>query len=174
MAPSNKQFPAATEEDQEGIVRREHGTPMKIGTPPFSSPNPETEGLNMVPVTDDVTPEMALPSDTSEWKAKDFTARVKDASSEEQLAEAEKLYKDSGKDYSTVGEAIDKRRQELADEAVAATEADLLEKIESATSTDELDKVIDQYEESEIESEAVEEAVAAKQETLAGDSGDQS
>lgn len=127
MAPSNKMFPAATHEDQEGIVKRELGQPIKIGTPPFSSPDPATEGKRMVPILDDVTGEQGhemSSADPSQWKANDFKTQVSAATTDEELDAVEQQYLDSGKDYSSVETAVEKRREELAEEAKTADDDD--------------------------------------------------
>lgn len=47
-----KPFPAATHEDQEAIMAGELGEPTVLGTVPFSSPEPHTDGLRMLPLED--------------------------------------------------------------------------------------------------------------------------
>lgn len=118
MGASNKLIPAATEEDQEGIVRRELGEPIVLGTPAFSSPDPETEKGRMLPVTDDVTAAGAAEGENGDGGPKEgtaawFIAKVEAAEDQDALDAVAEEYSESGKEYSSVVAAIEKRQDEI-------------------------------------------------------------
>lgn len=159
-----KMFPAATMEDQEAILAGEQPVSF-ISTPPFSSPDPATDGLKMEIVDADVSAldareaaqarteadydsmEMSelkqlaeerdlevegtgkggnvkksdlvsalQADDASEFKASDFKERVSAATTQEELDAAADFYYNSGKTYSSVEAAVDKKQEEI-DEA---------------------------------------------------------
>jgi hypothetical protein len=117
-------------EDQEAIAAGEQ-TVSVVTTPPFSSPDPETDALKMEIVDADVTAyqareEMAAaplvtatvgtPTDVADFKAADFKARVEAATTQEELDAAAELYANSGKEFATVEAAVEKKQSEI-DEA---------------------------------------------------------
>jgi hypothetical protein len=123
-AQTEKTFPAAVLEDQEAIVSGSQD-PVTLGMPPFSSPDPGTDGIQMVPLTGGTEEQQqaaaadAVPDE--EKKAGDWVDVVKAAPSSEALDEVEERYSNSPADFKSVDDAIDRRRTEL-EEAETATE----------------------------------------------------
>ena len=117
-AESGKMYPNRIEEDQEVEM-----TPVVMGTPPFSSPEPETDGQRMLPLEDQTTAEVPegveLPEGTptadlaSAETAGDFKALIAAATTEEELDAIQAAYDDSGKDFTTVEDALDAKRAAL-------------------------------------------------------------
>lgn len=116
-----KRFAAARLEDQEDIenMARE---PIRMGTPPFSSPDPATDGVRMLPLegghgsvgTTLVGDENSADSgDDKGMKAADWKKEVEEAANQETLDEIATRYDESGADYATVKSAIEKRQEEL-------------------------------------------------------------
>lgn len=113
---SGKLYPSATLEDQEAIEMAEM-EPIVLGHPPFSSDNPRTDGVRMLPLEDGTSASQAraeaAEASSEEMKAKDWKAEVEKADSQEALDEIVNRYEDSGAVYKTVEEAIEKKQDEL-------------------------------------------------------------
>jgi hypothetical protein len=113
---TDKLFPNRVEEDQD-IVEM---SPVVMGTPPFSSPDPATDGVRMVPLHNQTTDktaaeaadEAAAASDEDK-KAADWKNEIENAATEEELQAISDRYDESGADYKTVDEAFDKRAAEI-------------------------------------------------------------
>lgn len=119
--PSEKLIPAATFEDQEAEV-----TPIVLGMPPFSSPNPATDGIKMIPIEDGTSGDPGNPSDEAvaaaeeqgveqdkALKASEWVALVNDADDQDALDNIAQRYEASGADFKTVDEAINEKQDEL-------------------------------------------------------------
>ena len=158
-----KLYPAATQEDQ-AKIEEGGSTPIVLGTPPFSSPDPSTDALKMLPLEDGTSAYEAAQEatsvrnaaasgdydsmrkdelkalaadrdvnvdgmkvdemraalredDASDMKAADFKAQVEAASTQEELDAVGELYEASGKEYSSVEAAIDKKQDEINEAA---------------------------------------------------------
>jgi hypothetical protein len=123
-----KMFPAALLEDQEEIMSGERD-PVVLGMPPFSSPDPETEKVNMQSVIDTPAEEGQLEGTFNldavpdeEKKAGDWVDVAKAAPDHQALDEVEERYSNSEADFKTVDDAIEKRRGELDEQAAQAEE----------------------------------------------------
>jgi hypothetical protein len=116
-------YPAATADDQEGIMEGKQ-EPTVLSTPSFSSPNPETDALKMLPVEDGTSAHVAsleahalrAAGNAAEMKAGDFKDQVEAATTQEELDTVANLYAESGKDFSTVEAAIEKKQSEINDQ----------------------------------------------------------
>lgn len=102
-----KMFPAAVLDDQEAIMAKEF-EPVVFGPPPFSSPDPETDGIRMEPVSGSVA-ELA----DEDKKAGDWVDAVKAAGTQEDLDAVAERYSESGADFKSVNDAIEKKQDEL-------------------------------------------------------------
>lgn len=87
-----------------------------LTTPPFSSNDPATEGLRMIPVDDSTDEhEWADPAEAAELKAADWVSEIEAADSQDALDEVLTAYAATGKDYSTVSAAAEKKQADLDD-----------------------------------------------------------
>ena len=111
---SGKVYPNRTLEDQDVEMQ-----PIVLGPAPFSSPDPETDGIRMLPLEDGTSAASAaneaakLREDAKDMKAADFKEAVEAAQTQEELDAVQEAYDESGKEYSTVDDAITKRQEEL-------------------------------------------------------------
>jgi hypothetical protein len=97
-----------------------------ISTPPYSSDDPASEGLKMVPIIDDSGDDVDHPeSDISDedtddlsgdLKAGEWVQRIDAAQDQDALDAVLEAYGDSGKDFKTVEEAADRRQKEIDDQ----------------------------------------------------------
>lgn len=117
--PFAKLYPAATLDDQEAIENME-AEPIVLGPGPYSSPDPETDGIRMLPLEDQgsggtvgMAAEMEAASATSDkdLNAGQWKDLVEAAESEEELDAVEQRYLDAEADYSTVESAIEAKRE---------------------------------------------------------------
>lgn len=106
--------PSAIMEDQ-GMEM----APIVLGPAPYSSPDPATDGIRMLPLEEgssgsggetatEVSEEEAKEMKASEWKEK-----VAATTSLEELEAVADAYANSGSEYSTVDDAILKQEEEL-------------------------------------------------------------
>lgn len=125
-----------------------------LTTPAFSSNDPATEGLRMIPVSDDDASEQdwADPAEASELKAADWVAAFGEIGNEDDFKEAVAAFKATGKSWSTVNDAIEKREAGF-----------WISNIEGAETQDALDSVLTDYSESEFSHDSVEQAGEKKQ-----------
>lgn len=86
-----------------------------FGTPPFSSPDAKTIGLNYMPLTDDQSE--AEEADDGDKKAGDWKEEVEAASTQEELDAVAQAYSESGADFKTVESAIEKKQSEINEAA---------------------------------------------------------
>lgn len=119
--PGDKMFPSATYEDQEKIANMEM-TPVYVSTPPFSSPDPRTDGIRMQLVDEADTSaaaakEAAASSEDKDLKAQDWKDQIEAAEDTESLDALAQRYEASGADFSTVQAAFDKKYEDLSDES---------------------------------------------------------
>jgi hypothetical protein len=85
-----------------------------LTTPAFSSNDPATEGLRMIPVNDETDdPDWADPAVAAEKKAADWVSEIEGADSQDALDELLNAYAETGKDYSTVTAAAEKKQADL-------------------------------------------------------------
>ena len=112
---SGKVYPNRVLEDQDVEMQ-----PIVLGPAPFSSPDPETDGIRMLPLEDGSSASeeaSVLSGDAKEMKAADFKAAVEGAQTQEELDAVQEVYDASGKEYSTVDDAFAKRQEELNEAA---------------------------------------------------------
>jgi hypothetical protein len=121
-ASTGKLVPAARIEDQEDRVEMK---PIKISTPPFSSPDPATDGLRMKPLLEDEAAMEAAEAEVADEdkNSDDWKKAVKAATTQEELDAVADRYANSGKDYTSVDDTIEKKQTEI-DEAAAASDGD--------------------------------------------------
>lgn len=111
-----KLHPSRTVEDQDVELK-----PIQMGTPPFSSPDPETDGVRMLPLEaghgsagHDEFAAFSFGEEPKNVKAKDFITAIKSAESEDQLDQIEEFYgRREGEPLSTVEEALEAKRAAL-------------------------------------------------------------
>lgn len=85
-----------------------------LTTPAFSSPDPATEGLRMIPVNDDEGhATWEDPAEAEELKAADWVTEINNASDQEGLDSVLEAFAATGKDYKTVTEAAEKKQADL-------------------------------------------------------------
>lgn len=134
---------------------------LTLTTPAFSSNDPATEGLLMIPVDD--SPESEFdPSEAADFKAGDWKNAVNDADNAEALAEVVSAYEASGADFSSVKDAIAKKQSGFATDVWVT-------KINAAADQDALDAVLGEYDEAEddgADEDAVTKAGEARQAAL--------
>lgn len=101
--------------DIEKVNIPEEPATVFLSTPPFSSPDPATDGLRMVPVVDDGPehPGWGDPTEAAEMKASDWVSEIENAADQDALDAVLSAYAETGKDYKTVGEAAEKKQAEL-------------------------------------------------------------
>jgi hypothetical protein len=155
----NKPIPNATHEDQEAILAGTLGEPTVLSTVPFSSPDPETDGLKMLPLEDG----------TSAHQASIQSAEIREAGSDPykgmKAADLKALVADRGL------EAESNKKDDLlaalrADDADGMLAADFIERINAATDQESLDAAVALYESQDRELSTVEAAVEKKQSEL--------
>jgi hypothetical protein len=117
-ASSGKMFPNALIEDQEAIEMAE-AEPVVLSTAPYSSPDPETDGIRMVPLDDQTSTsaagaEKSGDADDKNMKAGEWKDLVDEAQDSEALSAVEQRYLDAEADFKTVEDAIEKKREELS------------------------------------------------------------
>jgi hypothetical protein len=115
MPRPDKLFPAAVHDDQEKIAMAEM-EPVVLGHIPFSSNDPRTERVKFEPLEDQQA-RMSASGDTSatneDKKAADWKAEVEAASSQDELDAVVASYADTGAEYKTVEDAIEKKQAEI-------------------------------------------------------------
>jgi hypothetical protein len=155
----DKMFPAATHADQEAIMAGEAGEPTVLGTVPFSSPEPHTDGLRMLPLEDG----------TSAHQASIESAEIRDANTDPykgmKNAELKRLVSERGL------EAEGNKNADLlaalrADDADGMLASDFIARVNAATNQEELDAAASLYEAQDRELSTVEAAIEKKQEAL--------
>lgn len=169
MAPASgpvhesKMFPAAAMEDQEAIMAGEQPLTY-ISTPPFSSPEPETDGLKMEIVDSDTSAHDAGNAAAAKRGEADYDSlspKELDALMEERDVSVEK---GTGKGGNVL--KSDKIAALRADDASEFKAADFKERINAATSQEELDQAAEFYTASGKEYASVAAAVEKKQEEI--------
>lgn len=124
-ASGEKMFPAAVLEDQEAIMAGEN-EPVVVGIPPFSSPDPGTDGIRMMSLTEEGPAAEAQKAQAAkaeadavpdeDKKATDWKAVVEAAQTEDELSEVEDRYNESGADFKSVDDAIEKRLGQIREQ----------------------------------------------------------
>lgn len=109
---AGKMFPAAHSEDQEKAVAGEMGK-VVVGIPPFSSPQPHTDGHRMVSVGGGTAEAQA--SADEDKSAADWKDEIDKATTVEEVDAIATRYEDSGADFKTVDQALDKKTAELTE-----------------------------------------------------------
>lgn len=100
--------------DMEKVSVPEEPPVVFLTTPPFSSPDPATDGLRMIPVDDGPEhPGWDNPEEAAEMKAADWVTEIENAADQDALDALLSAYADTGKDYKTVSEAAEKKQAEL-------------------------------------------------------------
>jgi hypothetical protein len=162
MAPASgpvhdpKMFPAATMDDQEKIMEGEQ-TVSIVTTPPFSSPDPNTDALKMEIVD----------SNVSAYDARENAAAAKLGESSEdydsmKVADLKALAEERGLDTEGAKKA-DLVSALQADDASEFKAADFKDRVNAATTQEELDAAAEFYANSGKSYSSVEAAVEAKQ-----------
>jgi hypothetical protein len=114
--------PNRIEEDQEMEMQ-----PIVLGPAPYSSPDPETDGIKMLPLEEGTsgvtTPEgpegvtvgvtTASPEEDADKRAADWKAEIESAMTQDELDAIRARYDASGADFSTVEDAFDSRSAEI-------------------------------------------------------------
>jgi hypothetical protein len=156
MDPFDKMIPAATSEDQEGILAGTHGEATVLGTPAFSSPDPVTDGITMLPLEDG----------TSAHQGALEAAKVRDENADpyESLknADLKKLVKERGLEAES-NKNDDLLKALRAHDADGMLAGDFIEKVNAATDQDSLDAAVALYEAQDRELVSVEDAIEKKQ-----------
>lgn len=160
MAPSEKQIPAATAEDQEGIVARTLGEPIVVGTPAFSSPDPLTEKGRMLPLTEDVSAGAVAAENEATSEVVLYADMDKDVL-EKLVAERELDVEGTGSNGNVLKDDLVKALN--GDDAVGLKASDFKKLLEVASTQDELDAIGLQYEAGGRKYSTVEAAIEAKQ-----------
>lgn len=170
-APSNlpKRFSAARLEDQEEIALARE--PIRMGTPPFSSPDPATDGIRMLPLegghgsvggTDGADAPLATAGGDETKGYGDMSKPELKSLAEERDLDVKRTDGDETKklrisDYVTAFEADDTKEFKAAD---------WKQKVADAKDQDELDEIVTLYDESDADYATVKAAIDAKQEAL--------
>ena len=161
MAPASgpvhepKMFPAATMDDQEKLMNGEQ-TVSIVTTPPFSSPDPQTDGLKMEIVDANV----------SAYDARENAAAAQaEANSGDydsmKVADLKALAEERGLDSD--GKKADLVAALQADDASEFKASDFKDRVNAATTQEELDAAAEFYANSGKTYSSVEAAVEAKQ-----------
>jgi hypothetical protein len=92
---------------------------VTLGTPPFSSPDPTTIGLNPLAHITNGESEDAVEEEggDGEMKASEWKDEIEGASSQEELDAVVQRYSESGADYKSVESAIEKKQDEINEAA---------------------------------------------------------
>lgn len=125
--------------DMEPVYTEENQPVQVLSTPPFSSNDPATDGLKMVPIDDnppaddfpesdidddddtlvvdprvpDEAEEGASTEDDANKKAAEWVAEIKATETQEALDAVLARYEATGKDFTTVAEAAEARQDDL-------------------------------------------------------------
>lgn len=162
-----KLIPAATMEDQEGIVEGSLGERTVLGTVPFSSPDPATDAIKMLPLSDGTSAHQAA-LDAAETRESGLSTNYKKMSNDELKALVE------SREIGDI-EGTGKKGNVVHDDYVAALEADdakdmnstkWKEAVAAATTTEELDALAEKYDNSGAEYSTVEAAFDTRYEEL--------
>lgn len=131
-----------------------------LSTPPFSSPNPKTEGLRMLPLEDGTSAhQSAVEAAGFRDAAKGSDYRSMKVADLKKLAQSRELEPASNKKDDLVAAL-------LAADGENLNAADFIEKVNSATTQEELDAAADLYEASGNQFSTVEDAIDKKQDEL--------
>jgi hypothetical protein len=100
---TDKLHPSRVQEDQDVEMK-----PIVVGPPPYSSPDPATEGNQMIPLDQGTSGEHGDASDfdPEDANASEWVDAVNSASSQEELDDLKNQYKESGANYKTVKDAF--------------------------------------------------------------------
>lgn len=156
---NDKPIPAATHEDQEDILSGEAPV-MYLTTPPFSSPDPATDGLRMIAVEDENSAHQAALDASGARDA--ATAGDYDSMKSSDL---KNLVADRGLE-SEGNKKADYIAALQADDAADMKASDFIAQINQAETQDELDAAVALYEAQDRELVSVEAAVEKKQNEL--------
>jgi hypothetical protein len=159
MAPSDKLIPAAHSDDQEDIMAGRHGEPIRLGSVPFSSYDPATEGRKMLPLQDGTSgAHDFIAGDEAEG---DHAADYSDLKNPElkALVAERGLEADSNKND-------DLRKALMAADAEEMGARDFIAAINEATTMEELDAAYAVYDAQETEYVTVDKAYDAKKSEL--------
>jgi hypothetical protein len=162
-----KMFPARTLEDQDMEME-----PVVLGTPPFSSPDPETDGIRMLPLEDgtsavegEVLPEqpLMLPPEGAGIPLQEVQENVEPM----KLNDLKTLAEDRGIAVARA-EGEGAVRKEDYVQAVVQDEqqraADLMQKIQSAKDEEELDQAKSEYDDHDFNYPSIDDAIERKEE----------
>jgi hypothetical protein len=107
---------------------------IQLSTPAFSSPDPATDGLRMIPIVDEAAAQedesvragditaleeeegvgvQSQSTDDSEKTAAQWVAEINATNSQQELDAVLERYGDTGKDYKTVDDAADAKQQAI-------------------------------------------------------------
>lgn len=167
MAPNPyKDIPNAVEEHQEAIMNGDF-EPTYISTPPFSSPDPATEGLRMVPLED------GIGAHQTEAQVRKMSLTDEEANGGAEITDYGKMKVDDLKALVEERnlEAESNKKADLvaalqADDAADMKASDFIEAINAATNQEELDAAAELYEAQERTLVSVESAIEKKQTEL--------
>jgi protein-tyrosine-phosphatase len=156
----DKLFPNRVEEDQDVEMQ-----PIVMGTPPFSSPDPVTDGIRMLPLEDQTTLNAA--------QAADQAAALRGLTDYESMSQEDLKSLTDERDLEvtrTEGEGRLRKSDYIAalqqDDASDMKASDFKNLVDQATSEEELQQVADAYEASGREYKSVDEAIDSKYEEL--------
>lgn len=156
---TDKMIPAATLEDQEAILNEEFEHTV-MGTPPFSSPDPVTDSIKMLPLEDG----------TSAHQASLEAAEIRDATTAQnynslKADELKSLVAERG--LETEGnKKADLVAALQSDDAADMKASDFIERVKAAQTQDELDEVGALYDAQDRELKSVENAIDKRQSEL--------
>ncbi len=154
--------PAATMEDQERMAN-ESPTPIVLGPVPFSSPDPVTDAIKMLPLEDGTSAyEARVEAQEGYSTDNDYKSMKK----EELTALA------AEREVNVEGMKVDEMRAALQeDDASDMKASDFKDRVKAATTQEELDEAAEFYSASGKEYSSVDAAVEAKQKEI-DDSGE--
>lgn len=159
----DKPFPAATHEDQEAIMAGEAGEPTVLGAAPYSSPEPHTDGLRMLPLEDGTSAHQASLEAAAGRDAAASGDYDSMKSSELKALVADRGLEANGNKKADYVEALQ------ADDASDMKASDFIAQVNAAETQEELDAAVALYNAQDRELVSVENAVEAKQEELNSD-----
>ena len=157
--PGDKMFPAAVRDDQEMLANAED-KPIVLGPGPYSSPDPTTDGIRMLPLEDG----------TSAYEARVEAATVRmqgEAAADGDYSKMNKAELKSlaeERDLTVEGTKKDDYLAALrADDARDMKASDFKDRVTAATTQEELDEAAELYAASEASYSSVEAAIEKKQ-----------
>lgn len=167
-----KMFPARIMEDQDMEMQ-----PVQLGTPPFSSPDPLTDGIRMLPLEDgtsavegEVLPEQPAVTPEGEVDLSALQREVEDGLSGMAVADLKSLAEEKEVEVIRADGLSGNPRKEDYIAAVTATEVQsatsFARRISEAKTTDELDEVEQDYNDEGVNLETINNAIESKRSQL--------